>query len=170
MNTDQVSSNNAQIACEIFNGRTSSDSQRLLTLRNVDVFYNKHQALFDISLCIKKGEVLAVTGLNGAGKTTLTRVISGLVHPRSGSIVFKNQNISGMRIEKIKNKGIDLIPDRTAVFSSLSVTDNLKIFFYRSGNKKSVNKSIEESFEIFPRLKERRNFLAGQLSGGEQRM
>jgi branched-chain amino acid transport system ATP-binding protein len=142
----------------------------ILKLCRVNAYYGKYQALFDLSLSVESGEVLAVTGLNGAGKTTLTRVISGLIHPSSGCIFFKGINISGLRIEKIQAMGLELIPDRTAVFNSISVVENLKIFFRNVPKSESISELIEKSFEMFPRLKLRAENLAGQLSGGEQRM
>ncbi len=148
----------------------SESTTGVLSLNRIDVFYGKYQALFDVSFKVQKGEALAITGLNGAGKTTLTRVISGLVQPRSGCIYFNGENITGMRIEKINSRGLDLIPDRSAVFNSLSVTENLRIFFYKTNSNTPVEELVQRSFDLFPRLKERGNHVAGNLSGGEQRM
>jgi branched-chain amino acid transport system ATP-binding protein len=145
----------------------------LLRLEKVNTYYGSIQALREISLEVREGEIVAVIGANGAGKTTLLNTISGLVPARSGQILFEGQPITNLPPDKIVRLGITQVPERRQVFSTMTVLDNLILgAYHRYGrdNKEEIEKDLEFVFEIFPRLKERVKQAAGTLSGGEQQM
>jgi len=142
----------------------------LLEVSGIDVFYGRVQAVHSTSLQVDKGEVVALIGSNGAGKTTTLRTISGLIHPTSGSIKFDGKDITRTEPQKIVNLGICQSPEGRRLFARMTVLDNLRMGAYTRRNAGEVKQDMERVFELFPRLKERLNQIAGTLSGGEQQM
>jgi branched-chain amino acid transport system ATP-binding protein len=140
----------------------------MLTIDNVVASYGHVKALKGVSLQIEEKEVVTLIGSNGAGKSTLLKVISGLLKPNTGKIVFKGQEISGLAPEKIIGKGIAHCPEGRKVFSELSVRENLEMGAYLEKSKHGVDEKIDRIFTSFPILKERQKQMAGTLSGGEQ--
>lgn len=142
----------------------------LLDLRDVDASYGPFRALFGVSFSIQEGTVVALLGANGAGKTTIARVISGLIPPTAGTVRFDGVDISHMKPWRIAPLGIVHAPEGRSVFGSLTVEENLTLDFRRNLGRSGVTAGLQQAFELFPRLGERRKQLAGTLSGGEQRM
>ncbi len=142
----------------------------LLELRNVSAGYGPFRAVFDVSLDIQEGKVLALLGSNGAGKTTIARIASGLVRPTSGEVLFEGVRIDKLRPYRITRLGIVHAPEGRSVFASLSVEENLVLSFRREFGRRGVSPALARAYELFPRLGERRKQVAGTLSGGEQRM
>jgi len=142
----------------------------MLAVSNLNVFYGKSQALRDVSLKVEEKEIVALVGINGAGKTTLLNTISGLVHPASGSVEYLGQRIDRLAPHKIVNLGICQIPEGRKLFSDMTVGDNLEMGAYSSAAWKQRKETLEQVFQIFPVLKERRNQSAKKLSGGERQM
>lgn len=142
----------------------------MLAVSNLNVFYGKSQALRDVSLKVEEKEIVALVGINGAGKTTLLNTISGLVHPASGSVEYLGQRIDRLAPHKIMNLGICQIPEGRKLFSDMTVGDNLEMGAYTSAAWKQRKETLEQVFQIFPVLKERRNQSAKKLSGGERQM
>lgn len=145
----------------------------LLELQRVEAGYGHLAVLRGISLAVKPGELAAVIGANGAGKTTLLRVVSGLVRPSAGEVLFAGRTITGWPPERIVALGIAHIPERRQLFSSMRVEDNLLLGAYlrlQREPRRLVDADLELIYTMFPRLKERRRQLAGTLSGGEQQM
>jgi len=139
----------------------------LLQVDSIDVFYGDFQALFDVSLKVEPGQVVAVIGANGAGKSTLLRSIAGLMHPRRGEIVFDGVAIGHAPAFDVVKRGIALVPEGRRLFPSLSVEENLKIGG-QSGRPGPW--TLERIYELFPVLAERRHLPATALSGGQQQM
>jgi branched-chain amino acid transport system ATP-binding protein len=142
----------------------------VLELAKVSAGYGAFRALFDIDMSVRAGEAVGVIGPNGAGKTTLLRVISGLIRPRSGSITFDGQSIGGRRAHQVVAAGIAHVPENRRLFPRLSVEENLKIGAFVPAARAQLATRVASMYELFPPLKERRNQLAGTLSGGEQQM
>jgi branched-chain amino acid transport system ATP-binding protein len=145
----------------------------MLEVQSVNTFYGRIQALKQVSLCVRQGEIVSLIGANGAGKTTLLNTISGVTPPRSGRIVFDGHVINGMSPERIVGLGISQVPERRQVFSTLSVLDNLILGAYlrfRHDSRASIERDLELVFGLFPILKERSKQPGGTLSGGEQQM
>ena len=147
-----------------------SDSP-VLSLRDVDVYYGEVQALFGVSLDVHEKEIVSIIGSNGAGKTTTMRSIMGLRVPKNGTITFQGKDITRLKAHNVVKQGIIYVPEGRLVFPDLSVQVNLEMGAYsKPYNRKQLAEKLEEQFDLFPRLKERRNQLAGSLSGGEQQM
>ena len=142
----------------------------LLALKEVWIHYRKVAAVRGISIAVEEGEIVTLIGANGAGKSTTLRTISGLKRPSSGTIEFAGERIDTVAPDQITKFGIAHVPEGRHVFPFMSVVENLEIGAYLRTNKAAINKSYEEVFEHFPRLRERRNQQAGTLSGGEQQM
>ena len=142
----------------------------LLSMDDVRASYGDFQALFNITLEIRAGEIVTLIGANGAGKTTTLRVISGLLHSQHGKLEFEGQNISKLPPHEIVMRGVSHVPEGRQLFPHMSVEENLALGAYISRVRPKLKESMEEQFEFFPRLKERRAQLAGTLSGGEQQM
>jgi branched-chain amino acid transport system ATP-binding protein len=142
----------------------------MLKVSNLDVFYGKSQALRDISLTINEGEIVALVGTNGAGKTTLLNTISGLLRPTSGSIDFLGKRIDRLAPHKIMKLGICQIPEGRKLFSDMTVRENLEMGAYTSKAWKRKKETLEQVYQVFPVLKERRKQSAKKLSGGEGQM
>ena len=142
----------------------------LLELEGVEASYGRIRALRGISLSADKGEIVALIGSNGAGKTTTLRTISGLMHPAAGRINFNGKDITNEAPDRIVQLGICQSPEGRRLFTRMTVIDNLRMGAYTRSNGAEIRKDMDRVFELFPRLKERRNQIAGTLSGGEQQM
>ncbi len=144
------------------------NKEKLLVVENLVVAYGSIEAVKGISFVVHKGELVTILGANGAGKTTTMRTISGLIKPKSGSIRYKNIELTNLPAHKIVGLGISQAPEGRRVFGTLTVEENLMLGAY---TKPKVNTEILDwIYQLFPRLKERRTQLAGTLSGGEQQM
>jgi branched-chain amino acid transport system ATP-binding protein len=143
----------------------------LLSLRDVNVAYGEVQVLWDVSLDVFEGEIVALVGANGAGKSTLLSTISGLLKPRSGSISFGGRQIAaGTSTQRIVDLGIAHVPEGRRLFPAMSVRDQLVLGGFRRDDRPAVERDLQRVLDIFPRLKERLHNLGGHLSGGEQQM
>jgi branched-chain amino acid transport system ATP-binding protein len=142
----------------------------MLELKSIDAGYASFQALFGVSLEVKAGEAVGVIGPNGAGKTTLMRVISGLIRPRTGAITFEGADVVRTPAHRIVSLGIAHVPENRRLFPRLTVEDNLKMGAFMPEARARYAERLAVVFELFPRMKERRNQLAGTMSGGEQQM
>jgi len=141
----------------------------LLEITNIDTCYGIFQAIFQVSLGLERGEVVCLLGRNGAGKTTTLASIVGLNRPRSGSIMYKGEEITGRKPYQIIRLGIGFIPEDRWIFSDLSVKENLELGL-REKKGKSFGPALEKIYGLFPKLKTMENRNAGTLSGGEQQM
>ena len=143
----------------------------MLSCKGIDFSYGQLQVLFDVDFTVDDGEMVALLGTNGAGKSTLLKVISGIGLPQSGNVRYRGQDITYLDAERRTKLGITQIPGGRAVFGPLTVMENLRSYGYSLGKeRKNLDGLIDECLEAFPRLAERRNSLAAQLSGGEQQM
>ncbi|HEX9616219.1 MAG TPA: ABC transporter ATP-binding protein [Anaerolineales bacterium] len=142
----------------------------LLEVENVHTYYGHIHALKGISLSVEEGEIVTLIGANGAGKSTTLKTISGSLVPRVGSISLAGKPISALKPHQIVTKGVVQVPEGRRVFARLSVTENLEMGAYTRNDRQKINEDQERVFSLFPRLKERKNQLAGTLSGGEQQM
>ena len=142
----------------------------MLEVSNIDTFYGRIQALWDVSFKIDEAEIVALVGANGAGKTTLLKTISGLLCPASGSIKFLGQRIDGLAPHSIVALGISHVPEGRRLFPNMSVRENLEMGAYPQHAWKQKRETLEQVYRIFPALKERQGQLARTLSGGEQQM
>ena len=142
----------------------------MLEIRDLKVYYGMIQAIKGISFDVNQGEVSALIGANGAGKTTTLQTITGTLSPKSGSIFFEGTDITKVPGYQIVSLGMAHVPEGRRVFSQLSVLENIKLGAYTRKDKKEVEESIRRVYRSFPRLEERKNQLAGTLSGGEQQM
>jgi len=145
-------------------------AEPLLKIQNIDVFHGTFQALWNISLDILHGEMLALIGANTSGKTTLLDTISGLLHPASGTIEFSGTNITRLDPYRIVELGITQVPEGRRIFPDMSVLDNLLIGSYCGTARQKKGQSLDSVYRHFPRLKERKKQIAKTLSGGEQQM
>ena len=142
----------------------------MLELKDVEVYYGMIQAIKGISFEVNEGEVIALIGANGAGKTTTLHTITGLLSPKAGSIFFDGQDITKTPAHKIVSLGMAHVPEGRRVFSQMTVYQNLKMGAYTRSDKSEIDAALEMVYKRFPRLEERKNQLAGTLSGGEQQM
>jgi branched-chain amino acid transport system ATP-binding protein len=146
----------------------------MLNIDNLHAGYGNVDVLHGISLTVPKGKVVSLIGSNGAGKTTTMRAISGMIKPKRGAFLLNEQDVTGLDAHRIARRGLAHSPEGRRVFPTLSVTDNLLLGafprFTGSRPRGDVQRDFEQALELFPRLKERRNQLAGTLSGGEQQM
>ena len=146
----------------------------MLTINNLHAAYGKVEVLHGISLEVPKGKLVTLIGSNGAGKTTTMRAISGMLKPKSGTVTLGGKDVTGLDSHRIARAGLAHSPEGRRVFASMSVTDNLLLGafprFTRSRPKGDIKGDLDKALELFPRLKERRDQLAGTLSGGEQQM
>jgi len=142
----------------------------MLKIENINVFYKELQAIWDVSLEVQKGEIVALVGPNGAGKTTIMRTISGLLRAKSGKISFLDHEITKESPEKIVGYGLSQIPESGKIFTGMTVLENLELGAYLPRARKDWKETIERVYEIFPRLEERKTQQAGTLSGGERQM
>ena len=142
----------------------------LLEVRNVTAGYGAFTALWDVALRVERGEAVAVVGPNGAGKTTLLRVISGVIPPRSGELVFDGASLTGRPPHDVVAHGIAHVPEGRRLFPALTVAENLKMGAFLPSARKRFRENVEKVYALFPVLKEREKQRAGSLSGGEQQM
>ena len=142
----------------------------MLEVKDLQVYYGVIQALKGISFEVEQGDVVALIGANGAGKTTTLHTITGLLPSKAGNITFEGTDITQVPGYKLVSMGIAHVPEGRRVFASLTVLQNLKMGAYTRNDKKEIEDTIEMIYKRFPRLKERKNQLAGTLSGGEQQM
>jgi len=142
----------------------------VLSVTDVNTFYGSIHALRGISLDVQQGEIVALIGGNGAGKSTTLNTISGIVPLRSGEVALNGEDLAKFKAHEITAKGIVQVPEGRRNFARLTVYENLKMGAYIVSDKAIVAQRIDLAFEMFPRLKERQNQVAGTLSGGEQQM
>jgi branched-chain amino acid transport system ATP-binding protein len=142
----------------------------LLRVDEIDVFYGSLQVLWDVSIEVKAGEIVAVAGANGAGKTTLMKTISGMLHPVKGSIEFAGQDITSMNAYDIVGHGISQVPEGRRLFPEMTVLENLMIGSYEGKARAVKKENLERVYDLFPILAERKNQVAKTLSGGQQQM
>lgn len=142
----------------------------MLELSSVNVYYDAIHALKDLSIKVCEGEIVTLIGANGAGKSTTLKTISGLLKPRSGFIKFKGKDVTAFTAPEIVKLGISHVPEGRRVFAQMSIMENLEMGAYIRRDKSEISKDYERIFTLFPRLKERKNQLAGTMSGGEQQM
>lgn len=155
---------------EIQQLKSSGRRLPLLACRHVDFSYGQLQVLFEVDFSVDDGEMVALLGTNGAGKSTLLRVLSGLALPHNGSVRFRGADITYVDAERRVPLGIVQIPGGKAIFGSMTVADNLRVCAHSLGRRQRAESALDASFEAFPRLAERRNVAAANLSGGEQQM
>jgi len=142
----------------------------LLEVHDVHAYYGNIHALKGVSLTVEEGEIVTLIGGNGAGKSTTLRTISALLHPRAGAVYFDGEELSHYQAHDVVAKGIAMVPEGRGIFSKLSVEENLDLGAFLRRDKGGIARDLERSFELFPRLRERRRQVAGTLSGGEQQM
>lgn len=142
----------------------------MLEIKNIQVYYGMIQAIKDVSFEVNEGEVIALIGANGAGKTTILHTITGLIPAKNGEVLYEGINLQKIPAHKIVSHGIAHVPEGRRVFSQLSVYDNLLLGAFTRSDKAEIEESLETVYKRFPRLFERKNQLAGTLSGGEQQM
>jgi branched-chain amino acid transport system ATP-binding protein len=142
----------------------------LLEVRDLNVYYGAIHALKGITFHVNKGEIVALIGANGAGKSTTLGTISGILRARQGQILMAGEEITQTASETIVRKGIVQVPEGRKIFATLTVQENLELGAFTQTKKDVIQKSMENTFTIFPRLAERRKQLGGTLSGGEQQM
>jgi branched-chain amino acid transport system ATP-binding protein len=145
------------------------EEKPLLEFRNVDTYYGSLHILKGVDYSVRKGEIVALLGSNGAGKTTTMKTILGIVSPRNGEVYFEGNRIDGTQTRRIIRLGIAPVPEGRRVFPKLTVLDNLKMGAWTRKDKE-VHQDMDRVYSLFPRLNERKNQLAGTLSGGEQQM
>ena len=142
----------------------------MLKVDNIDVYYGAIHAIKGISIEVPKGEIVTLVGSNGAGKSTTLRTISGLMKPKNGTILFEDKNIVGVPAHKIVGMGLCQVPEGRHVFANMSVMENLELGAYLRNDKDGIARDLEDVFNKFPRLLERKDQISGTLSGGEQQM
>ncbi len=142
----------------------------MLKINNLHVYYGQIHALKGISLEVKSGEIVTLIGGNGAGKTTTLRTISGLLTPKEGEIVYQGKSTENLKAHELVASGLIHVPEGRHVFPQMSVQENLDLGAYTRKDAQNIAEDLEQVFELFPRLKERRSQAAGTLSGGEQQM
>lgn len=142
----------------------------MLEVKDLEVYYGMIQAIKGVSFQVNEGEVIALIGANGAGKTTILHTITGLLSPKKGSVVFEGKNITKIPAHKIVSLGMAHVPEGRRVFAQLTVFQNLMMGAYTRSDKNEIQQTLKEVYKRFPRLEERKNQMAGTLSGGEQQM
>ncbi|OIO00756.1 MAG: branched-chain amino acid ABC transporter ATP-binding protein [Desulfovibrionaceae bacterium CG1_02_65_16] len=142
----------------------------MLELKNIDTYYGNIQALRDVNITIREGEIITLIGANGAGKSTTLMTICGVVPPRRGEVLFEGKPIGGLSADKIVRMGICQVPEGRLIFPDLTVQENLDMGAFLRSDKDGLAHDLEQVFTLFPILKERRRQLGGTLSGGEQQM
>jgi len=142
----------------------------MLEVKDLSLYYGGFQALMDITLRVKRDQIVSILGANGAGKSTLLKAISGLLKPGSGSIHYNGERIDHLDPHEIVRLGLALVPEGRKIFSTLTVMENLLIGSYVPEARRTKDKQLENVFELFPRLRERKGQFGSTLSGGEQQM
>ena len=142
----------------------------MLEVKNLGVNYGAINALQEVSLTVRRGDIVTLIGSNGAGKTTTLKAISGLLKARSGEILYEGRNVANLPPHEIVKLGISQVPEGRMVFANLTVLENLKMGAYLQRDREIIQRQMDYVFGVFPRLKERVKQIAGTLSGGEQQM
>ena len=142
----------------------------MLEVNDIHAYYGNIHALKGISLTVEEGEIVSLIGANGAGKSTTLRAISGLLPPRAGTITLEGEDLSQYKAHEIVYKKVAMVPEGRGIFARLTVSENLDMGAFSRTDKDAIQQDLERVFQLFPRLKERRNQVAGTLSGGEQQM
>ena len=142
----------------------------MLELKDINVYYGAIHAIRDMSLSVEEGQIVSLIGANGAGKTTTLRTISGLLHSKTGSITFMEEEIGKHNAESIVRQGISHCPEGRRIFANMTVSENLDMGAFTRKDKKEIANTKDIIYEHFPRLKERMKQMAGTISGGEQQM
>lgn len=142
----------------------------MLKVEDVHVYYGAIHAIKGISLEVPQGQIVTLIGANGAGKTSTLNTICGFIKPKSGRIIFEGKDITDMATQEIVKLGLTQVPEGRRIFANMPVYENLELGAFLNKNKKEVVEGIEKVYNRFPRLRERKNQLAGSLSGGEQQM
>ena len=142
----------------------------MLEVKNLSVHYGMIQAVRNVDFKVNEGEIVSLIGANGAGKSTILKTLSGLIHPSEGEIVYLGENIASTSAKKIVEKGLVQVPEGRHVFPGLTVKENLELGAFLRKDKEAIQKDMEDVFERFPILKERKDQDAQTLSGGEQQM
>ncbi len=142
----------------------------MLEVKDLEVYYGVIRAIKGISFEVNEGEIIALIGANGAGKTTILHTVTGLIRPKAGQVIFEGQDITKTPAHKIVKLGMAHVPEGRRVFSQLTVYQNLKMGAYSRSDKDEIEDSLQKVYKRFPRLEERKNQVAGTLSGGEQQM
>ena len=142
----------------------------MLEVKDLEVYYGVIQAIKGISFHVDKGEIIALIGANGAGKTTTLHTVTGLISPKNGHVLFEGKDITKIPAHKIVSMGMAHVPEGRRVFAELSVYENLKMGAYTRKDKNEIEESLKNVYKRFLRLEERKNQMAGTLSGGEQQM
>jgi len=142
----------------------------MLEVKNLGVNYGAINALQEVSLTVRRGDIVTLIGSNGAGKTTTLKTISGLLKARSGEILFEGRNVANLPPHEIVKLGISQVPEGRMVFANLTVLENLRMGAYLQRDREVIQRQMDYVFGVFPRLKERLKQIAGTLSGGEQQM
>ncbi len=150
--------------------RHTGDVPPILQVQSIDAAYGKVQILHGVSLDVYPGEVISIIGPNGAGKSTVLKAIMGFLTPSAGEIIFDGGTITGLRTDLVVRRGIAYVPQGRIVFKDMSVVENLEMGAYAVSDKAQVRRTMEQVFQIFPRLGERPKQAAGTMSGGEQQM
>lgn len=145
-------------------------TEPILRISDIYCYYDSIQAIQGASLDVREGEIVAIIGANGAGKSTLMKSVAGIVHPKSGSIIFEGEDITLTPAHRMIYKGISYVPEGRRLFANLTVRENLELGAFPVSDRKIVDERLEEVFSLFPILKERGNQLAQTMSGGEQQM
>ena len=145
-------------------------AEQILKVENLNVYYGMIQALRGISFEVNRGEIVSLIGANGAGKTTTLHTITGLIRPKEGNVLYKGEDITRVPAHKIVSMGMVHVPEGRRIFQGLSVYENLLMGAYSRKDKAEIADNMERVLTQFPRLAERKNQLAGTLSGGEQQM
>ena len=145
-------------------------AEPMLKIDDINVYYGAIHAIKGISLTVNQGEIVTLIGANGAGKSTTLRTISGLLKPKTGSITFQGQDIAGTPAHKIVGLGISQVPEGRRIFTEMTVMENLDLGAFIRKDKDGIAADKKRVFELFPRLEERQDQVAGTLSGGEQQM
>ena len=152
-------------------GSPTLSGELALKISNVQAFYGKAQILFDLSLSVARGQIVAVIGANGAGKSTALNVIIGRVKPAAGEVRLASGPIQGLPVEDIVKRGVTCVPQRRRIFATMTVRENLEVGAYvHRKDKAAIHRGLEEAFELFPVLSLKERELGGLLSGGEQQM
>jgi len=142
----------------------------MLEVDNIHTYYGNIHALKGVSITVEEGEIVTLIGANGAGKSTTLWTIAGLIKPRQGKVFLEGEDLAGYKAHEIVYKGVALVPEGRRVFAKLTVAENLDMGAYHRSDRAGIAEDLERFFTLFPRLKERRNQVAGTLSGGEQQM
>jgi len=147
-----------------------NNTQPLLDVKNLYAGYQKLDILRGVNLHVKPGEIVCVIGPNGAGKSTVFKALYGFIEIRKGQVLFDGRNVTNYRPQELLRSGVSIVPQLRSVFPQMTVYENLEMGMYLERDKSRVGRRIQEIFDLFPRLAERKKQYAGTMSGGEQRM